>query len=442
MATVSVAGTVSTAPVNSTADSGGSTSVADAGTGVAVADSAPQTDAPVPAANVPVVEAAGADATAVAPALHVANATAPTPAKQLRPKPLPIPIEGNFTAVHKPSTKAAQGTARFEVSIPWDDGKMYYKAKMAMYVPPIAKVISTTLGQKPRDNVVSVTLTLPSSFGTDNFALGAVSIISGAKPTPTAPPAMPAAPSAPPQPAVVPPPSEMSPAGTMPVVAAVPMQFAVQAVVAQATAVAAAAAAVQRPAARPAVVAVAVQAPKRADKLAKKSAKRPAAAKPKATPPAKPARPSKQAPKRKAAPTVAPSKRARKAPSPPPVELPSSRSGRIIKAAAKFGDKGELSGAASSFRSTPIPSKTLPPQSTETNIPAFAQPGSQVFANGLHAGIRKRFRATVLKIRTSWPRIVVRYDSTEDGLGTSAIELPEMKSAYLSMADIDEITGP
>ena len=83
----------------------------------------------------------------------------------------------------------------------------------------------------------------------------------------------------------------------------------------------------------------------------------------------------------------------------------------------------------------------MPSLDEERGVPAFALPGGgQIYAMGLHAGVRKRFRARVIQIRrTGWPRIVVRYEATEDGSGTSDLLLPEMKSAYVTMADISEI---
>ena len=55
---------------------------------------------------------------------------------------------------------------------------------------------------------------------------------------------------------------------------------------------------------------------------------------------------------------------------------------------------------------------------------------------GLRAGVRMRFRARVVSVRKLFPRIVVEYTSTERGTGISALELPEMKTAYLTMADV------
>ena len=237
------------APIDSTAGSGGPSSGTapsnvDVARAAASSQSAPDTTeggaasaaAPVPAADAPL--AAGSTATVAAaavPAPAVAHASVPTLAAP-RPKPLPVPIVGSFTAVHKPSSKAPVGTVRFEVSIPWDDDKMYSKAKMSMYVPPVAKVISTTLPNKPRNGTLSVTVNLPSSVGTDDFALGAVAITSGPNPTPRLVMAQPIMGGA---------------SAAMPLVAAVPIP-AVQSTLAQAAAVAAAAAAAtQSMAARP-----------------------------------------------------------------------------------------------------------------------------------------------------------------------------------------------
>ena len=55
---------------------------------------------------------------------------------------------------------------------------------------------------------------------------------------------------------------------------------------------------------------------------------------------------------------------------------------------------------------------------------------------GLYAGSRKRFKAVVTGLRKQFPRIVVKYIATEDG-NTTAIALPEMKTAYVMMADVE-----
>ena len=42
--------------------------------------------------------------------------------------------------------------------------------------------------------------------------------------------------------------------------------------------------------------------------------------------------------------------------------------------------------------------------------------------------------------RSGWPRIVVKYEALEDGtVPTSDLLLPEMKVAYLSLADLEQI---
>jgi hypothetical protein len=42
----------------------------------------------------------------------------------------------------------------------------------------------------------------------------------------------------------------------------------------------------------------------------------------------------------------------------------------------------------------------------------------------------------LVKLRSQFPRIVVKYIATEDG-NTAAIALPEMRTAYLTMADVE-----
>ena len=69
-------------------------------------------------------------------------------------------------------------------------------------------------------------------------------------------------------------------------------------------------------------------------------------------------------------------------------------------------------------------------------VPAYALPGEEVWAMGLHAGARKRFKAEVLSLRKQFPRIIVKYIATEDG-NTVAIALPEMRTAYVTMADVE-----
>ena len=71
--------------------------------------------------------------------------------------------------------------------------------------------------------------------------------------------------------------------------------------------------------------------------------------------------------------------------------------------------------------------------SVDMGVPAYALPGEVVFAMGLHAGVRKRFRARVVKLRKMFPRIVVKYVATEDGSGTHPLELPDPITAYLTV---------
>ena len=123
-------------------------------------------------------------------------------------------------------------------------------------------------------------------------------------------------------------------------------------------------------------------------------------------------------------------------PVPPPVALPPTpRPQRERKRKGRYGDNGELDGAASSFRSAPAARKASVDPSAEMGVPAYALPGEQVWAMGLHAGVRKRFKAEVIRLRTQFPRIVVKYVATEDG-NTAAIALPEMCTAYLTMVDV------
>ena len=70
-------------------------------------------------------------------------------------------------------------------------------------------------------------------------------------------------------------------------------------------------------------------------------------------------------------------------------------------------------------------------------VPAYALPGEQVWAIGLRAGVRMRFKAEVVGLRAQFPRIIVKYIATEEDV-TTAIALPEMKTAYLHMGDIEE----
>ena len=80
------------------------------------------------------------------------------------------------------------------------------------------------------------------------------------------------------------------------------------------------------------------------------------------------------------------------------------RAARERKRKVRFGESGELDGAARSFHSTPPPPKPAVDESVDMGVPAYALPGSSVWAMGLHAGTRKKFKATVLKLRKQFPR--------------------------------------
>ena len=122
---------------------------------------------------------------------------------------------------------------------------------------------------------------------------------------------------------------------------------------------------------------------------------------------------------------------------PPPVALPPTpRPQRERKRKVHYGDNGELDGAASSFRSAPPSRKASVDPSVEMGVPEYALPGEQVWAMGLHAGSRKRFKAEVISLRTQFPRIVVKYIADE-GNNKNLIALPEMITAYVTMADVE-----
>ena len=74
-------------------------------------------------------------------------------------------------------------------------------------------------------------------------------------------------------------------------------------------------------------------------------------------------------------------------------------------------------------------------------VPAYAMPGSHVWAMGLHAGTRKRFKARVTRLRMLFPRIVVRYLEDESG-NTNRLALPDPITAYLTMSDIEAGAQP
>ena len=119
-----------------------------------------------------------------------------------------------------------------------------------------------------------------------------------------------------------------------------------------------------------------------------------------------------------------------------------SRSGRAVKAATRFGDKGELEGAARSFPPTPVQSKPIVSLAVESSVPGFCLPGNFVWATGLLGGVKQHlgFKASVVKLRTRYPRIHVRYLADRAG-NTAWINLPEMREAYLMADAIAEYDG-
>ena len=126
----------------------------------------------------------------------------------------------------------------------------------------------------------------------------------------------------------------------------------------------------------------------------------------------------------------------------PPARLarappPRPGSTRTRKRKQVYGDNGELDdGPASKFRSAPVTSKPDVPLEMETSVPGFAMPGASVVAYGLHCGIRKKFKAEVVKLRKLFPRIVVRYTATADG-DTSRLALPDPITAYVTASDVE-----
>jgi len=336
-----------------------------------------------------------------------ASAAVPVPAPPFpsavpvhKTKCLPIPVPGKFIATYKPGGKTPEGKLTFIVSIPWDEHLFYHKAKISLYIPALAKVVSTSLGKKPSSGIVSVGLTLPDSIGTDSFELGGVAITSGPK-TDT-------------QKLLAPicnltlPAGGVSSAGNLvapvcnvglPVATAVPLSSVVETTLANASAAICAAAAI-----RPIVVATAVNI----------SSKRKA-----------PAKTPENLPKRKKA----------VVPLPPAAVVSMSRSGRVVRAASKFGSNRENETRASEWHSVPTSSRPEFDPNLEMHVPDFAAVGVSILATGLLAGVRMQFRATVVKIRPQFPRIVVRYVSTMEGISLP-IALPEVNTAYLTAAEI------
>ena len=393
------------------------TPVASAGEEMAEASSAAAApmgapaEAAVEAAVEAVVEAAAEAAPVEPPALMLVPAfamPAPPPRAAKAPKPTPIPIAGNFQAVLAPSRKTAMGKVSVTIAMPWVEPPMYPGAKLSVYIPTLAKTMGCALPAKSGD-LVQVPLTMSDTVGEAPFAVGPISIVSG--PAPQA-----AAPIAPPPPI------------------AMPLQSVVHSSLAAATAATQAASVALHAPPHAAVVAQAV-APKpprgRAQPRAKPLTVKPATKRPR--PPSTSAQ--KKKPRRVApvapAPVVAPVA--------PPV---ASRSGRSVRAATRFGDSGEMDGAARSFQSTPLPTKAIVPLAVEVGAPGFALPGNFVWASGLHGGVRKllAFKASIVKIRTRYPRIHVRYEADRAG-STARINLPEVLESYIQADQVAEYDG-
>jgi hypothetical protein len=120
----------------------------------------------------------------------------------------------------------------------------------------------------------------------------------------------------------------------------------------------------------------------------------------------------------------------------PPVESPAPprSSARPRKRKERFGDNGEFDGAASSFRSAPPSRKKSVSLDDEVGVPAYAFPGGPLWAKGWHAGRHSWFKARVVKLRATFPRIHVEFEEDEHG-NTNALALPEL-SAYVHAADV------
>ena len=108
----------------------------------------------------------------------------------------------------------------------------------------------------------------------------------------------------------------------------------------------------------------------------------------------------------------------------------------------------EFYSASASRRPTPSPSKlnerngphaaepageeVLPPDSV---LPEGVEVGDTVLATGLHAGMRKPFKAVLMGVRSQYPPLLVRYTSTVDGR-TLPILIPEIISTYLPPSEV------
>ena len=107
------------------------------------------------------------------------------PAFAIPPRPagkvVAIAVPGSFTATPIEHGKAPVGKLKVRVALPWNNALMYPKAKLSIFVPPLAKAVASVLPATQSDSV-EVTLTLDDAVGTLPFAVGPVSITSGAKP--------------------------------------------------------------------------------------------------------------------------------------------------------------------------------------------------------------------------------------------------------------------
>ena len=76
--------------------------------------------------------------------------------------------------------------------------------------------------------------------------------------------------------------------------------------------------------------------------------------------------------------------------------------------------------------------EVLPP---EPVMPEGVEVGDTVLATGLHAGMRKPFKAVLMGVRSQYPPLLVRYTSTVDGR-TLPILIPEIISTYLPSSEV------
>ena len=117
-------------------------------------------------------------------------------------------------------------------------------------------------------------------------------------------------------------------------------------------------------------------------------------------------------------------------------DSPPSRSGRQPKRKERF--EADIDEAASKFKSASAAcKKPITDASIDMQVPDFVSVGEEIYAIGLWAGTRKRFRARVVSVRAQFPRIVVYFTSTEDGVGSGALQLPDMRTAYVHAGEVE-----